>query len=200
VQWLVGASASELEGYERVDWAWLRAVWVAKLREAGMQRPSLTNPAQPWFERLATDDRLAVVDVVLDDAAGLADLLGFVVEPAVRLRRDVIVVADVALEDLHDDVFVEAGFGYAYTLERLRWLLGPRQSRQAVTRALRDTRFNLDAKQREAVDAGRGVVQVIAPAGSGKTTVLIERVRELCRRGVSADKIACLTFNKNTKL
>jgi len=200
VRWLVGASASELEGYERVRWGHLRTVWVARLRAAGMQRPSLENPAQPWFERLATGDRLAVVDIVLDDAGALADLLGFVVEPAVRLGRDVIVVADIALEDLDDDAFVEAGFGYAYTLERLRWLLGPGRPRRGVTPALPNTRSNLDPSQREAVEAGRGVVQVIAPAGSGKTTVLIARVRELCRRGVPAEKIACLTFNKNAKL
>jgi superfamily I DNA/RNA helicase len=45
------------------------------------------------------------------------------------------------------------------------------------------------------VSAPDGVVQVIAPAGSGKTTVLVERVRELIRRGASADRILCMTFN-----
>jgi superfamily I DNA/RNA helicase len=37
---------------------------------------------------------------------------------------------------------------------------------------------------------------VIAPAGSGKTTVLVERVRELRRRGAPAKEIACVTFNR----
>ncbi len=43
--------------------------------------------------------------------------------------------------------------------------------------------------------AGEGVVQIIAPAGSGKTAVLVERVRELLRRGARAEAIVCLTFN-----
>jgi DNA helicase-2/ATP-dependent DNA helicase PcrA len=41
-----------------------------------------------------------------------------------------------------------------------------------------------------------GVVQVIAPAGSGKTTVLVARVRELVSRGVSPNRILCCTFNR----
>jgi superfamily I DNA/RNA helicase len=44
-----------------------------------------------------------------------------------------------------------------------------------------------------------GVVQLIAPAGSGKTAVLVERVRELRRRGVPAGAIACVTFNRAAK-
>jgi len=200
VRWLVDASASELEGYEQLQWAWLRELWVARLHEAGMQRPSLASPAQPWFERLATADRLAVTDVVVDGPGVLADLLGFVVEPAVRLQRDVVVVADVALDDLDDEAFVEPGFGYAYTLQRLRSLLGARRPRRVAPAALPDTGFAGDDKQCEAVNAGGGVVQVIAPAGSGKTTVLIERVRELCRRGVPAETIVCLTFNRKAKL
>jgi DNA helicase II / ATP-dependent DNA helicase PcrA len=55
---------------------------------------------------------------------------------------------------------------------------------------------NLDADQRRAVDAHEGVVQVIAPAGSGKTTVMISRVQELLSRGVPANRILCTTFNK----
>jgi len=165
-----------------------------------MRRPSLASPAQSWFDGLTSMSRLAVVDVVVDGPSALADLLGFVVEPAVRIGIDLIVVADVALDDLDDEEFVEPGFGYAYTLERLLWLAGSHAPRRAASEALPDTDFDPDPKQREAVNAGRGVVQLIAPAGSGKTTVLIERVRELCRRGVPADKIACLTFNKHAKL
>jgi superfamily I DNA/RNA helicase len=62
--------------------------------------------------------------------------------------------------------------------------------------SLPDTAFTPTLAQTEAVDAGEGVVQIIAPAGSGKTTVLIERVRELRRRGVPLESILCLTFNK----
>ena len=50
------------------------------------------------------------------------------------------------------------------------------------------------------MNAAEGVVQIIAPAGSGKTTVLIERVRELRRRGVPANAILCLTFNRAARI
>ncbi len=58
----------------------------------------------------------------------------------------------------------------------------------------------LDAGQRRAVEAHDGVVQVIAPAGSGKTTVLIERVRELLARGTPAERILCTTFNRDARV
>ncbi|MDQ6775635.1 MAG: ATP-dependent helicase, partial [Actinomycetota bacterium] len=58
----------------------------------------------------------------------------------------------------------------------------------------------LDAEQRLAAEAPDGVVQVIAPAGSGKTAVLIERVRELLRRGVPPERILCTTFNRDARL
>src|SRR4029079_19161854 len=52
-----------------------------------------------------------------------------------------------------------------------------------------------DETQLTAARAPGGVVQVIAPAGSGKTTVLIERVRELLARGATPERILCMTFN-----
>src|SRR4051812_11331308 len=54
---------------------------------------------------------------------------------------------------------------------------------------------DLDSKQREAATAPGGIVQIIAPAGSGKTTVLVERVRQLLTRGAAAERILALTFN-----
>ena len=54
---------------------------------------------------------------------------------------------------------------------------------------------DLDTEQRAAVTSHDGVVQVIAPAGSGKTTVLVARVRELVARGVPPNRILCCTFN-----
>ena len=59
--------------------------------------------------------------------------------------------------------------------------------------------LRLDAEQAAAVRAGDGVVQVIAPAGSGKTSVLIERVKELRHRGVDAERILCASFNRDAK-
>ncbi len=57
----------------------------------------------------------------------------------------------------------------------------------------------LDAGQRAAVTAHEGVVQVVAPAGSGKTRVLVARARELVARGVPQERILCTTFNQATK-
>ena len=54
----------------------------------------------------------------------------------------------------------------------------------------------LDREQQAAVMSHDGVVQIIAPAGSGKTTVLVARVRELISRGVPPNRILCCTFNK----
>ena len=59
--------------------------------------------------------------------------------------------------------------------------------------------IRLDAHQTAAVRAGDGVIQVIAPAGSGKTSVLVERVKELLSRGFAANRILCTTFNKDAK-
>jgi superfamily I DNA/RNA helicase/very-short-patch-repair endonuclease len=54
----------------------------------------------------------------------------------------------------------------------------------------------LDPEQLAAVRAGDGVTQVIAPAGSGKTRVLVERVQELLARGVPPNRVLCTTFNR----
>ena len=54
----------------------------------------------------------------------------------------------------------------------------------------------LDGEQQAAVMSHDGIVQVIAPAGSGKTTVLVARVQELVSRGVPPNRILCCTFNK----
>lgn len=59
---------------------------------------------------------------------------------------------------------------------------------------------NLDPEQVQAVTSGPGVVQVIAPAGSGKTTVLVERVRFLLSHGMPATRILSTTFSKDAAL
>lgn len=58
---------------------------------------------------------------------------------------------------------------------------------------------HLDSDQLRAVDAHEGVVQVIAPAGSGKTTTMIARVQELLTRGVAPNRILCTTFNRDAR-
>jgi DNA helicase-2/ATP-dependent DNA helicase PcrA len=55
----------------------------------------------------------------------------------------------------------------------------------------------LDAEQRAAATLPDGPAQVIAPAGSGKTTTLVARLAVLLARGVRAESIAVVTFNRD---
>ena len=50
-------------------------------------------------------------------------------------------------------------------------------------------------EQQRAIDA-RGKVIVSASAGSGKTTVMIERIIQLVLSGVGVDEILAVTFTK----
>ena len=54
----------------------------------------------------------------------------------------------------------------------------------------------LDAEQRAAALVTDGPAQIIAPAGSGKTTTLVARLAVLLARGVEARHIAVVTFNR----
>ena len=199
VRWRTEFSDGELEGFTVVRWPELVDGWIAEARATGMRRKSLASAAQDWLDWLGKVDRLAVVDVVIKDAADAADLLGFVVEPATRRGVELVIEASREPEDLEDADFVEPQFGYAYSLERLRWRLRGVQPAREAAAQLPETGFDPDPTQATAVGASDGVVQIIAPAGSGKTTVLVERVRELRRRGVPAKAIACLTFNRAAK-
>ena len=53
----------------------------------------------------------------------------------------------------------------------------------------------LDDDQRAAVEHDRGAARVIAPAGSGKTRVLTERVRLLVRSGLSPRALTLVAYN-----
>ncbi len=55
----------------------------------------------------------------------------------------------------------------------------------------------LDPEQRAAAELPDGPAQVIAPAGSGKTTTLIARLGVLLERGVAPGQIAVVTFNRD---
>jgi len=199
VRWLTVPTAADLNGFTLISWPELRAGWIARARATGMRRSSLESPVQPWLDWLGRLERLAITGVDLDGPEAAADLLGFVVEPATRSGVELAIAARQSLEDLDEAAFTEPEFGYPYSLQRLRWALrGERPLRRASAR-LPETGFAPDAAQAAAVGAGTGVVQVIAPAGSGKTAVLVERVRELRRRGTPAREIACLTFNRAAK-
>jgi superfamily I DNA/RNA helicase len=56
---------------------------------------------------------------------------------------------------------------------------------------------SLDPEQRAAATLPDGPALVIAPAGSGKTTTLIARLGVLLGRGVAADRIGVVTFNRD---
>jgi DNA helicase-2/ATP-dependent DNA helicase PcrA len=58
----------------------------------------------------------------------------------------------------------------------------------------------LDPEQRAAATLPDGPAQIIAPAGSGKTTTLIARLGVLLQRGVGAERICVVTFNRDAAL
>ncbi len=58
----------------------------------------------------------------------------------------------------------------------------------------------LDPEQRAAATLPDGPAQIIAPAGSGKTTTLIARLGVLLSRGVAPSAILVVTFNRDAAL
>jgi superfamily I DNA/RNA helicase len=56
---------------------------------------------------------------------------------------------------------------------------------------------SFDPEQRAAAMLPDGPAQIIAPAGSGKTTTLIARLGVLLGRGVGPDRIGVVTFNRD---
>jgi DNA helicase-2/ATP-dependent DNA helicase PcrA len=67
---------------------------------------------------------------------------------------------------------------------------------QAATPSVASLLDALDPEQRAAATLPDGPAQIIAPAGSGKTTTLIARLGVLLTRGVPAERIAVVTFNR----
>jgi DNA helicase-2/ATP-dependent DNA helicase PcrA len=191
-------------GYEVVEFGGLRREVIARASKARTRRTSIENPAQDWLDRVGQSPRLAVLGVKLRDLDDLAALHGYVLEPALRAGIALATESEQRLTRLPPEQFVDPDFAYPYTLER---------AIDAATRLYRDSpapdptqtpdlepaHFEPDREQLRAINAHDGIVQVIAPAGSGKTAVLIERVRELLRRGVPADRILCTTFNRDAR-
>ena len=56
---------------------------------------------------------------------------------------------------------------------------------------------SLDLEQRAAATLPDGPAQIIAPAGSGKTTTMVARLAVLLARGVAPDRICVVTFNRD---
>ncbi len=70
-----------------------------------------------------------------------------------------------------------------------------------MTQSEMDSEFkNLSAEQREAVLTVEGPVLLIAGPGSGKTTVIVNRVYNLIKSGINPNSIMTLTFNKAAQL
>jgi len=55
----------------------------------------------------------------------------------------------------------------------------------------------LDPERRAAATLPDGSAQIIAPAGSGKTTTMVARLAVLLSRGVSAERICFVTFDRD---
>jgi superfamily I DNA/RNA helicase len=196
------------DGYDVVEFSALRREIAASTRPTSRRRTSLQNPAGTWLARVDAAAGLAVTGIRLRDLADVQTLHGYILEPALRCGTPVAIESQERLTQLTSADFVDPLFEYPYTLERAldaatRLFRGaaPAGHDPALTRAVQPGSTSaLDPEQRRAAHAPDGVVQVIAPAGSGKTTVLIERVRELLRRGVPAGRILCTTFNRDARM
>jgi DNA helicase-2/ATP-dependent DNA helicase PcrA len=58
---------------------------------------------------------------------------------------------------------------------------------------------DLDPSQQAAVTAVSGPIRVLAPAGSGKTKTLVNRILQLLNRGIAPERILALAFNKKAR-
>ncbi len=58
---------------------------------------------------------------------------------------------------------------------------------------------DLDPSQMAAVESIAGPIRVLAPAGSGKTKTLINRILNLLNQGIPPEKILALAFNKKAR-
>lgn len=190
-------------GHEVVEFTSLCRELVAAQQTRDRRRDSLANPAQAWLARIASADRLAVLGVRLRSLDDLRTLHGYVLEPALRSGTPVAIESEQRLTRLAPEDFVDPGFEYPYTLERALDVAMRLYRGSALAPAepfVAPSPLALDAEQQRAAEAHDGVVQVIAPAGSGKTAVLIDRVRELLHRGVPAERILCTTFNRDARV
>ena len=53
---------------------------------------------------------------------------------------------------------------------------------------------SFNPEQQKIIDHILGALLVLAPAGTGKTRVLTERVAKAIHNGIPAEKILCVTF------
>jgi len=201
LQWVPAADPQQLaaDGWHVIAFSQLRQLAADADRASSQQRVSLLAPCEQQLAQLVSRPRIAVIEVTLNTLDDLKVLHGYLLEPLWRADSRLLIHSPQKLTQLDAAKFSDPDFGYPYTLQRalhvaMRLFRGDPPAPDPV--ALHGPDAQLDDEQGQAVSAGLGVVQVIAPAGSGKTTVLIERVRELLRRGVPAQRILCTTFNR----
>jgi DNA helicase-2/ATP-dependent DNA helicase PcrA len=58
---------------------------------------------------------------------------------------------------------------------------------------------DLDPSQQAAVASFSGPIRVLAPAGSGKTKTLVNRILHLLNQGIAAERVLALAFNKKAR-
>ena len=54
----------------------------------------------------------------------------------------------------------------------------------------------LNTEQKAAVECTEGTIRVVAGAGSGKTTMLVNRMVAMVEAGIDISKISAITFTK----
>jgi len=326
-------------GFHTLHFRSLQQEFIEPARQRSSERTSLDVSGAALLDLIADNHRMAVLHTPVRTVGDLRDVYGYLVEPTFRRYGTLLIHAEERLEDLQDEDFVDPEFGYAWTLQRLRFVaerygrtvspesrqppltpieailyhamrdegltpraqfgIGPfradfafadrrlvvecdgRAWHDAARDKRRDARLRemgwevlritgsdivrtptecarkvadvlttlmpaitysepndrgtredswwrrllarvfgrprvdappeveghvsdhspalavggLDVEQSAAVQGHEGVVQVIAPAGSGKTRVIVARVQELLSRGVPANRILCTTFN-----
>ncbi len=195
---------------------------ILKSRSVGTSRSSLKNPAAGITKIFKDHTKVAILGVLCRQLSQLQIIYGYFVEPAFQHGCTLWIDADQGLKEIStlasSSRFHDKPWRYPWTIERLVYLTELGQDSKEISVPVTGKRWrqllhkvlpgvdnsgplqqnlHLDQQQLGAVNAGDGVVQIIAPAGSGKTTVLIERVKELQKRGTPAHRILCMSFNRD---
>jgi superfamily I DNA/RNA helicase len=187
----------QAHGVTVFEFADVRAAWDGLQASRTAVRTSLDDPAAGILRPLRAATAVAVAHVRLGDVEDLRCLHHLVLRPVLHAGRPLLVQCAERLEHLKDAAFTEPWYEHPYTLERARWLVTRALTQSAAVEQDGDpsTVTGLDAEQARAATAGGGVLQVIAPAGSGKTTTLIARTGQLIERGIRPERILLVTFN-----
>jgi DNA helicase-2/ATP-dependent DNA helicase PcrA len=180
------------------------------------------NSIQVEYELLESlTDRVAQTPIERDLALAMA-CAGLVAEPQVRLgryRADFLVensgqkwvveadgrgFHDPVRDKIRDDELKSMGIADVIRFTGSEIFRDANSCAARVKAAIRDSvnhlptinlDHDLDESQLDAVKSASRSVRVLAPAGSGKTKVLLNRVAELINRGANPSSILVLAFN-----